>query len=457
MSTRRMSTILASVLLGIAMLLAAPARAVSIIRHAVGSRPNQCRALVCRGKPFLERLLIRRLMKKPTVRIFLLVALLWAAFAAVTYVRFNLIQPKSDFLPSWYGAREILHGTNPYTLRITADTLEAKALSHFYYPATNTYTLLPFWLLPYSMASSLWCGLQLVLFSLLPLLICWTLSWKPAPLHCALIILLSLVGFPYSLNVSTLGQFTGVGLAGLVLAWWGISKGNQLITAVSLVLATTRPEGAVIAAAVLAILLTKRQFAVLVIWSAVMAGVFLLSLFQIGWWVPDFLERAGEYQDLAGGTFWPPQLLDATVLELVFVAGMILWGGMLFRQAWAWPDRDLQLLWGLSVIIVLALLLLPQTNDYTLVYLLLPIWLLLWQGRHSVTTPVLFLWLPVMSYVAKYGYESSGRQAEVLLWLNEFMTPMVIAALLTYEWVRFVKSASLQPQGTTRRAAECVP
>jgi hypothetical protein len=141
----------------------------------------------------------------------------------------------------------------------------------------------------------------------------------------------------------------------------------------------------------------------------------------------------------------------------VFVAGMILWGGWLFRQAWAWPDQDLQLLWSLSVIIVLALLLLPQTNDYTLVYLLLPIWLLLWQGRHSVTTPVLFVWLPVMSYVAKYGYESSGRQADVLLWLNELMTPLVIAALLTYEWSRFVKAATLQPQSALGRTAERAP
>jgi hypothetical protein len=404
-------------------------------------------------------------MKKQTARIFLLVALLWTAFAAVTYIWFIPIQPKSDFLPRWYGAREMLHGTNPYTLPITADALEAKGLplfggSHtggFLYPATITYTLLPFWLLPFKTASSLWCGLQLVFFSLLPLLICWTLSWKPAPLHGALIILLSLVGFPYSLHVYTLGQFTGVGLASLVLAWWGIGKGNRLVTAVSLVLATTRPEGAVIGAAVLAILLTKRQFAVLVIWFAVMAGVFLLSLLQIGWWVPDFLKQVRDYPDRGGGIFWPPQLLDATVLELVFVAGMVLWGGMLFRQAWAWPDRNLQLLWGLSVIIVLALLLLPQTNDYTLVYLLLPIWLLLWQGRHSVTTPVLFLWLPVMSYIVKYGYVISGGQAEVLLWLNEFATPMVIAALLTYEWVRFVKSASLQPQGAIRRVAECVP
>ena len=354
------------------------------------------------------------------------------------------IQQGFDFRPPWYGARAILHGTNPYLL---------PQLGTFFYPATNTYTLLPFWLLPFNTALSLWCGLQLVFFSLLPLLMYRNHSWKPAPRHCALIIILSLAGFPYSLNVYTLGQFTGLGLASLILAWWGISKGNRLVTALSLVLATTRPEGAVIAAAVLAILLAKRQFAVLAIWLVVMTSVFLLSLLQIGWWVPDFLKRAQDYQVLGGGTFWPPQLLGATVLELAFAAGMILWGGELFRRVWTWPDQDLQLLWGLSVIIVLALLLLPQTNDYTMVYLLLPIWLLLWQGRNSVTTPVLFLWLPMMSYAAKYGYQSSG-EAQIFLWLNEFTTPLVIAALLTYEWFRFAGSAPLQTQRAFGRMAE---
>ncbi len=55
-------------------------------------------------------------MKKQTVGIFLLVALLWTAFAAATYVWLIPIQQGSDFRPPWYGAREILRGTNPYLL-----------------------------------------------------------------------------------------------------------------------------------------------------------------------------------------------------------------------------------------------------------------------------------------------------------------------------------------------------
>jgi hypothetical protein len=444
MCNKRMGVILIAVLSGIAAFQAAPARGVSILRDALVAQPDRRKPLGRRSKTLLDRLLKVALAKKQMAETFLLVVLLWAVFAAVTYVWFLPIQQKSDFLPRWYGARAVLRGTNPYTLLVTADTLEGKMLLHvgaFRYPATITYTLLPFWLLPFDTASSLWCGLQLVFFSLLPLLIYRTLSWQPTPLYVALIILLSAVGFPYSLNVYTLGQFTGLALASLVLAWWGISKRNHLVTALSLVLATTRPEGAIISAAVLAFLLTRRQFAVLIIWFAVMAGVFLLSLLQIGWWVPDFLKQVREYEDLGGGTFWPPQLFGAGVVELVFVAGVLLWGGWLFRQMLTRCDPDLQLLWGLSVIIVLALLLLPQTNDYTMVYLLLPIWLLLWHGRNSLTAPVLFLWLPVMSYAVKYGYASSGQQAETILWFNEVMTPLAIGALLTYEWSCFVKSS----------------
>jgi hypothetical protein len=394
-------------------------------------------------------------MSKQTTRIALGVALLWFAFTAATHLWF--MPRKSDFRTRWYGAREVLHGRSPYALPVTPDMLYAKKLPDraFLYPATIAYTLLPFWLLPMNTALSFWCGLQLVFFSLLPLLIYRNLGWKPPPLHYALIVLLSFVGFPYSWNVYTLGQFTGVCLAGLVLAWWGVSRGHHLVAALSLALATTRPEGAVLAAAVLVFLLAKRQFAVPVIWLAAMIGVLLLSLLQIGWWVPDFLEQVRAYQ-AHGENFRPPQLLSTKVVEFLFVVGLLLWGGGLLRQVWAWPDQDLQLLWGLSVIIVLVLLLLPQTNDYTLVYLLLPIWLLLWRGRRSPTTLLLWLWLPLMSYVAKYGYESTGREAEAFLWHNQFLTPLVIAALLTYEWSRLVRTP-LQPQRALGGMAEPAP
>lgn len=57
MSYGRTRLMLASVLLGIAILQSAPARALSIIRNALVSRADRCRALACRGKPLLERIL----------------------------------------------------------------------------------------------------------------------------------------------------------------------------------------------------------------------------------------------------------------------------------------------------------------------------------------------------------------------------------------------------------------
>jgi hypothetical protein len=455
MSYRKLSSFLALLPLVIAYIQVIPARAVPIIPRAKPAHPTENRPQVRLASQPLERLLQGKLIRKQTVGVFLLVALLWAAFAAATYLWFIPIQQKSDFLLRWYGAGKTLHGTNPYALYGTTGMVKGKGLIFvglYYYPATIAYTLLPFWLLPANAAVSLWCGLQLVFFSSLPLLIYWNLSWKPSLLYFALIIVFSLGGFPYSLNVYALGQFTGLVLASLVLAWWGIGKGHRLVAALSLVLATTRPEGAVIAVAVLAILLVKRQFTVPAIWLAMMTAIFLLSLLQIGWWVPDFLNQTRLYPSRGGGIFWPPHLLGAAVVELGFIAGILLWGGWFFRQLWTWPDQDRQLLWGLSVVVVLALLLLPQTNDYTLVYLLLPIWLLAWRGRRSATAPVLFALLPVVSYFAKYGYMGLGGQAEALVSLNELVSPLVIAALLTYEWSRFAKSAPYNREALERTA-----
>ena len=122
MSNKRMSVILTAVLFGIVSIQAASAHAVTILRDVLVSRPDRRKPLGRRSKTLLDWLLKVALAKKQMAGIFLLVVLLWAVFAAATYVWFIPIQQKSDFLPRWFGAREVLHGTNPYTPLVATGT-----------------------------------------------------------------------------------------------------------------------------------------------------------------------------------------------------------------------------------------------------------------------------------------------------------------------------------------------
>ena len=381
-------------------------------------------------------------MNRQMVNVIVLVGLLWAMFAVATYVWLIPLQHNYDYLPRWVGAREMLfEGTDPFSYEITDAMLDEEGMPHFNartfdYPATTTYILLPFWLLPHEISTSLWCGLQLVIFSTLPLVIYTRVYWKPRPLTLAAIVLLSVVGLQNSLTVYTLGQFTGFALACFVIAWWAISREHDTLAALALVGPTVRPDGLVIVGAFLAVLLWERRFKPVVIWAAVMAGLLVVSVLHVGWWVPDFVDRIREYHRIGESVWLPHGLLGAPVLEYAVTAGILGWAAWLVWDTRT-LDSHLRLLWWLSVVIVVTLVVLPQTNDYTLVYLLLPIWLLLWIWRKSITTPLLFIWIPAATYAAMYAYDDSGRVTESYLWLNQFLTPLVVFGLLTVEWRRY--------------------
>jgi hypothetical protein len=389
-------------------------------------------------------------MNKSHAGAVILVAALWGTFALFTYYWLVPIQQRSDFAPYWYGSRLMLGGTTPYQVATTPpDELRAEGLPYrgqpllYLYPATTTYLLLPLWAFPFKVASSVWSALQLVFFCLLPLLLYSYLEWKPAPLFFGLIVFLSCVGLQNSLTVYTIGQFTGLALACVILAWWSICARAPAITVLSLAGLTLRPESVILAAVVVAFLLLGGRYRVVVAWGAVMTGLFALSLAQVGWWVPEFLDQALDYNDM-GNNVWLPGLLSLPVLELAFTAGLLLWGVWFFCEVRTLPE-DWRLLWALAVAIVVMLLVVPQSNDYTLVYALLPVWVLIALGDTG-TRLALFLWLPLASYAAKFGFDRSGRTEYLYLWLHELFTPLVIGGLLTYTWWRGARFPSENSQ-----------
>lgn len=378
---------------------------------------------------------------------------LWGVFAVETYQWLVPIQHNNDFLQRWYGAREMFKGHDPYAMELTDEVLIAHDLPlvdsrYFHYPATITWILLPFWVFPHDIAISLWCGLQLTLLSVLPLLMYQTLRWRMHPVRMLAVILLSIIGFQNALTVYTLGQFTIFVMACFLIAWWGVQRGSPAVAASALVGATIRAEGAVIVLVVLAGLLYYRHYRVVVWWLALMIVIFALTVLQIGFWVPDFWADVTEYDDV-GVAEWLLDLFGSRVLGLALIAGVLAWCGWLLRATRHIDSVAERGLWQLSIVIGAVALTTPQTADYTLVYLLIPIWLLLWIGRDSLTTAIVFLWLPVVSYGAHFAYQRMD-QSETGLLLNQFLTPTLVLLLLTYERVRRTRRV---PDSVSRAAA----
>jgi len=365
----------------------------------------------------------------------ILLGVLWVALAVGTY--FTVFAQRgltTDFYPRWVGAREMLRGANPYQVEISmpvpiaGSSQQTVVHPNFRYPATLTYILLPFWLLTYPQAISLWSGLILLLLFSLPVLAFSILKWSIKPLSLAGIIVLSTFGYRHAMNTYFLGQFVPFILGALVIAWWAISEDHPWPAALALVGATIRPEGALTVAAILLDLLLTRRCKILAIWTGVIGVLFGLSLLQIGFWVPEFVAGMNTYREIRVWTY-PPGLIGVDALTPVVVVGAVLWGIVLLWQMRSLPDRT-RLGWSLSVVTIVYLLILPQSKSYTLLYGLIPLWVAIWANRRHwwnllfaggiLLSPWLFLF--------------AGANLERGIPLEQLFTPVLLGILITVNW-----------------------
>lgn len=342
-----------------------------------------------------------------------------------------------DFYPRWYGARAMLRGIDPYSLGVTEEIRQSgiplkdwELSGVFLYPATITYVLLPFWLLPFDLSISLWNGLQLLLVMAVPLVVFAQLGWRPMPLTLAAVTVFSSLIYRHPINVFVLGQFTVFVLAGLIAAWWGIRHRNPWIAVCGLAAASIRPEGAVLAGLIVVELLLTRRFEVLGPLGVAAGAALALSFWQIGFWLPEFVDGMREHAAL-GLSRTPLSVIGSGAFVLAATAILLLWAAWLIMRMWKLEGTN-RMAWYLSVAALLLLMALPQTNSYTLVYALLPLWLIVREseGRGWLSAGVfLIMSSPWLFWLGKERWE----------WLTaveQLAIPLLSGGLLTYVWVR---------------------
>jgi hypothetical protein len=101
-----------------------------------------------------------------------------------------------------------------------------------------------------------------------------------------------------------------------------------------------------------------------------------------------------------------------------------------------WSLRTLpgpkRLPWEISVSVLVTLVVFPQTNGYTLVLVLVAIWVALWASEGAVIDWILFSAVLLSPWVFYILRESLPPAMEQLL------IPLVTGILLTYRWSHWI-------------------
>ncbi len=390
-------------------------------------------------RPFLFAsryiMVLSRPWLKPVILASALV-LLWLAFTWVSYLLLWIPnENRFDFYPRWMGARAVLNHRNPYATEVTREIqigmFDAPRAANqdqqaFAYPAWIAWQLLPFWLLPFPIAVSAWCGLALLLLIVSPLVIFSLLDWKIPPLALAVVLFLSVFVFRYPMITYFFGQFTPFVLACFVFAWWAMAHQHQVLAALGLLLAMVRPELALVPLCALLVLAWQlKQRRVIFFWLGGMGALWLLTRVWLGAWELDFYQGILAYRAYAIPV-WGPSLLNNFMLSIALVVGVIGW------SIWMWfrvrrVETSERIGWILSASLLAGLIWIPQTANYTLVLALGAVWFLFGIYREKY-----IYWLPlVLILLAPWFFAASNPS-----WTNweRLLIPLGLCIVLTHGW-----------------------
>lgn len=335
-----------------------------------------------------------------------LFALLALLVLVVTLFNLSTIVPprgnRFDFYPRWRGGQALWQGISPYSAQITdaiqegmfGGTLPPEAdQQRMVYPAYVGLILAPLLPLPAPTAIAIWLSIQLIAVLGTPLVWLQILNWKPPPLVLAALIIGLGIVFRYPMNLYIVGQFTGTILLGYSLALWLIQRRREASAGIILALTAIPPTIAIpLALLLLTGCLVMGRPRALIAFMVTLGILTAITILQIGWWIPDFLAQLGAYPDYAFPV-WAAGFIEPPIIRYGFILGVV--GVLLFAFVRLWRTRDL-IDFAVTVLIV-CLLLIPQTGNYYLVLLMPPLLVIFQRGnaifRLAVALAIFSPWL----------------------------------------------------------------
>ena len=168
------------------------------------------------------------------------------------------------------------------------------------------------------------------------------------------------------------------------------------------------------------------QRCVVAVWGGVLVGLWLLTRVRIGPWVVDFVTGTGEYTTTSF-LRWPPLVLRSGPVAALVALVVAAWAALMGLRVRRLP-AERRLPWEVALATVVALVLLPQTNNYTLVVGLLPAWVALWATGKGTwhKLPVLVVLLSPWPFFFAADRLPVG--------LEQLLVPVALGGVLTTGW-----------------------
>ena len=330
---------------------------------------------------------------KFSLQVVVVLSLLAVLFAGLTAFTHNLLVVQRgnsfDFYPHYVAAQALLRGDNPYSQEVTAQIQIGMFggelppefdQQRFSYPAYTALLLLPFTPLDSHTAIALWMSIQL--FAIEASLLLWIhiLEWKTPLVMLPVLLGALLLAFRYPINVYILGQFTGVMLLLLSLAALAFKRKHDTAAGVLLALSANPPTiAAGIAIFILLAHALKGRWRGLVSFILTLAVLVVIVVLRVGWWIPQFLGNIGDYSRYADPV-WVLSMLPLWVV--IPLLSLCLWAAFTTLRRAREPFHTALHTDGIALSIIAALVLLPQTGNYYLTLLIVPLLLI---AKRSLT------------------------------------------------------------------------
>ena len=346
-----------------------------------------------------------------------------------------------DIYLRWEAARAFWQGQSPYTDEVTARSdfdiygrprAEGEVAYTFYDPAYTAIILFPISLIPLHWAGVLWSALGLAILIMLLLYWGWNIRPRPAPWLLGLIVLSGIFFRPAIMTILN-GQYSLfiVGLA--ILSWWAISRENYFLSGVLLAISTIKPSIFLFVPFVIILwALRWKKWNILTGFLASLAVLGIVTLIQIGWWIPDFLYRLQEYsQSLSQQIIFSWSLKD--VVSFPGILWLALSAALLFVGLKQLFNHDEFPYLACMAALNLNLIVTPHIVEYDLGVLLIPLFFLgtKWSGtRHGIAAWLFLIWFPWISWFITIWLGGSTLQWQNLVWQS---FPNLILAVIWYK------------------------
>lgn len=351
-----------------------------------------------------------------------------------------------DIFIRWEATQAFWQGQSPYSDEVTEQSdiaiygrpRQTDEIAYaFYDPAYATVVLAPLAIIPLKWAGVVWSAFGFSI--LITLVLYWSLGLQPRlkPLMWGIVIISTLMYRPALMTMFN-GQYSLFLLGCAILAWRLIVNRQDIPAGLVLAISTIKPSIFLFVPLIIMLwALRWQRWRLLISFVVTLITLGVVTVVQIGWWIPDFLSSLNVYsQDLTNQLEFSWSSKDIlSPLGLVWLGQCIILLIIGLRCLWL---EDKFPWYACIAMLNLNLIFAPHIVEYDLGILLI---LLFWLGtqwaseKWGIPMFLFLIWFPWVSWFVVLGLGGSTLQWQNIIWQ---VFPNVLLVCI-WVWLRMKK------------------